>query len=118
VYKDVTLYIINSTKSLHVLVGDCVHQIDFPSWVANWGQEPKYGIWEWDEWKYDLIRSNQVLSLCSHKDGCNSTGAYKFDVESRRNSSGYNSRSEHTDIFQNLGGPASDVYASIVVDKR
>jgi hypothetical protein len=66
-YEEITLYIINSTKSLHVLAGDCVHHIDFPSWVANWGQKPKSGIWEWDEWKYDLVRLNRYYHYAATK---------------------------------------------------
>jgi len=66
-YEDVTLYIINSTKSLHVLIGDCVHHINLPSWVANWGQKPKSGIWEWDERKYDLIRLNRYSLYAATK---------------------------------------------------
>ena len=67
VCEDVTVHIINSTKSLHVLVGDCVHNIDFPSWASNWGQKPESGIWEWEEWKCDVIRLNRYYHYAATK---------------------------------------------------
>jgi hypothetical protein len=86
VCEDVTVHIINSTKSLRVLVGDCVHNIDFPSWVSNWGQKPESGIWEWEEWRCDGIRLNRYFHYAATKNDATSEllGNSMLKVEGNR----------------------------------
>ncbi|KAI1866277.1 uncharacterized protein JN550_007665 [Neoarthrinium moseri] len=48
VYEDVTMNLIGSVSSLSVLAGDATRNADFPSWVADWGQQSKKDVWQWD----------------------------------------------------------------------